>query len=421
LANQVTTPGKGKKRRFFYGYVIVAAGFLILTIGYGAQYSFGVFFKPVLTEFGWARAETSGAYSLFMFMQGLFSILAGRLSDRFGPRIVISICGVCLGLGYLLMSQIHAIWQLYLFYGLLAGMGMGSWVPILSTVARWFIRMRGLMTGIVVAGVGVGLIAMPPLANHLISTQGWRNSYIILGFMALGIVLIASQFLKRDPAQVGQSPDGSEQLSVENLRLSTEGHSFHDAFRTGQFWMLLVIYFSFLFCIQTIMVHVVPHATDIGIQALIAATILSAIGGVSIAGKVGVGGVCDRLGSRRSLIIVFVLMAISMLWLKLALAPWAFYLFAAIFGVAYGGSVSLQSPSVADLFGLKEHGAILGVVVFGGTIGGAVGPLITGLIFDNTGSYQPGFLICAGLSVLGLVLALLLKPVQSRPKAQAGR
>lgn len=413
MANQeVAHSAKGRKFRFFYGYIIVAAGFLFMLIAFGAQYSFGVFFKPVLTEFGWTRAETSGAYSLYFLIMGLFNIFAGKLSDRFGPRIAVSAFGICLGLSYLLMSQIHAIWQLYLFFGVLSGIGMGFFVPIVSTVAKWYIRARGLMTGIVVAGIGVGLIVMPPFANNLIANHGWRSSYIIIGFIILGIILIVAKFLKRDPSQVSQYPDDSEQLSVENLHSSIQGIPMQKAILIRQFWMLVVMNFSFNYCIQTAIVHVVPYATDIGFQAVIAATILTTIGVASIAGKIGIGGIYDRIGSKRSFIIASILMIISMVWLNLAQAPWAFYMFAAIFGLGYGGFSSLQSPSVADLFGLKAHGAIFGIIFFSSTIGGAGGPLITGFIFDNYGSYQLGFLICAGFGVLCLAMALLLKPVQ---------
>ena len=112
---------------------------------YGAQYSFGVFFKPLLAEFGWTRAVTSGVYSLYMVLQGFLGIIAGRLTDRFGSRLVVTVCGLFLGAGYLLMSQIGAVWQIYLFYGILASIGAaGGWVPLLSTVARWFVKGRGL-------------------------------------------------------------------------------------------------------------------------------------------------------------------------------------------------------------------------------------------------------------------------------------
>jgi len=154
------------KPKFFYGYVVVALAFLIMAIMGGTIYTFGIFFKPLAGDFGWSSAATSGAFSLQMVIHGLFYIVTGRLNDRFGPRLVVSACCLLLGAGYLLMSQISDIWQLYLFYGVVIGIGMsGAFVPLGSTVARWFVKRKGAMIGIAVAGISVGTMIMPPVAS----------------------------------------------------------------------------------------------------------------------------------------------------------------------------------------------------------------------------------------------------------------
>ncbi len=218
MANPEVSPSTGvKQRRFFYGNIIVLASFLVVMIAWGTQYSFGVFFKPVLNEFGWTRAETSGAYSLSIVLLGFFGIIAGRLSDKYGPRLVVTGCGLLLGLGYILMSQLSAIWQIYLFYGVLASIGVaGSWVPLLSTIARWFVRRRGLASGIVAAGIGIGTIILPLLANKLISLYNWRTSFIIFGIISLVVYVVVAQFLRRDPAQMGLLAYGAQQENTEN-------------------------------------------------------------------------------------------------------------------------------------------------------------------------------------------------------------
>ncbi len=160
--------------RFFYGYIVVVAALFIMVAIYGVFYAFGIFFKPVLAELGWTRAMTSGAFSLAWIVQGLLAIGMGGLNDRLGPRLVMTLCGFILGLGFLLMSQISAVWQLYLFYGVIIGIGMaGSWVPLVSTVARWFVKRRNIMTGIVVTGMGIGTLIGAPAANWLISVYDW--------------------------------------------------------------------------------------------------------------------------------------------------------------------------------------------------------------------------------------------------------
>ena len=174
----------------------------------GTLYSFGVFFKPLAAEFGWTRAVTAGAYSTCLFLTGLLYMVTGRLNDRFGPRVVITICALISGTGYFLMSRVNAVWQLYLFYGVIVAMGQsGGLIPIMSTIARWFVKRRGLMTGIVVAGVGVGIVVVPPVVTRLIDAYGWRTTYVVVSVIMLVVLLIAAQFLRRDPSQVGQLPE----------------------------------------------------------------------------------------------------------------------------------------------------------------------------------------------------------------------
>ena len=412
MDKRVITPSTGsKKPRLFYGYIIVGAAFFIVLVIFGATYTFGVFLKPLIAEFGSTRAETSGAYAMFFFMQGLFYMLGGRLSDRFGPRLVVTIGGLLLGLGYSLMSQISAIWQLYLFYGAIVGIGMGfGFIPLPSTIARWFVHRRSVMTGIVLSGVGVGTVIMPPVATQLISNYGWRTSYLIIGIIALVLIVVVAQFLRRDPRQTGCLPYGVSKAKEESLALAAKGISIGEAIHTKQFWMLCAIFFVFGLAQQVIFVHIVPHATDLRISALAAANILSVSGGLIIAGTIGVGSVADRIGNKLGMVIGFVALVIAFLLPRVAEGLWMLNLSAAIFGFAYGGLLALQAPIVAELFGLKAHGMLLGTVAFALMIGGAIGAFLGGRIFDVTGSYYLAFVICAAVSVIGLILTSLLRP-----------
>ena len=400
-----------KKPGFFYGYVIVLAGFLVLMILYGTQYSFGVFFKPVLAEFGWSRALTSGAYSINAFLQGFVVIIAGRLSDRFGPRKVVTISGLFLGSGYLLMSQISTAWHIYLFYGLIS-LGSGTWVPLQSTAARWFVKRRGLMSGIIASGIGAGMLIMPPLANQLISRYTWHTSYFIIGLIALVVTVAAAQLLKREPGQMGQLAYGADAERTEDIGQGTRGLSLREAIRTRQFWIISYGFFTANFCTQVIIVHMVPHATDIGISAAAAATIISVIGVCSIISKISMGSAVDRLGGKRIIVTVSALVSLSFLWLLSANELWMLYLFAVVFAFGYGGFSAVQSPLVAELFGLRAHGAILGMSLFGNFVGGAAAPLMAGRIFDVSGSYFWAFAACVIVGIVSLIATLLLKPVR---------
>ena len=403
---------ENRNPRFFYGYIVVAAALLIVTIAHGAQYTFGIFFKPILTEFGWTRGVTSGAFSLYLVLWGFLSIFVGKLNDSFGPRIIMIVCGFFLGLGYLLMSQISVIWQLYLFYGLIIAIGMsGAWVPLISTIPRWFVKRRGMMTGIVTSGSGIGTILLSLVASRLISDHGWRLSYIIVGSGVLVLLMLAAQFLRRDPHQTGQLPYGMSEVEEESLNLPPGGFSLQEAIHTSQFWMVCAIFFSYGFSLYTIMVHIVPHATELGVSSVIAANIVAIIGGVNAVGRIIIGSTGDRIGTKRCLIISFILIAVALVWVMAADKVWMFYLFAVLFGFGYGGLATLESPLVAELFGLRSLGVIIGTVMFSFTMGGAIGPVLAGSIFDTTSSYQIAFLICAGINAVGLIASLILKPI----------
>ena len=356
---------------------------------------------------------TSGAFSISIFLLGPLAMVAGRLNDKFGPRVLVTVCAFLSGLGYLLMSQIGDLWQLYLLYGVLIAAGMsGAFVPITSTVARWFVKRRGLMTGIVTSGVGAGVMVWPPLVSWFISNYGWRISYLMIGAIVLVLVITATQFLKRDPSKIGQIPYGDSELKQEVLVSEVRGFPFNEAVRTRQFWMLWVMYICFSFSQTAITVHIVPHTTDLGIPTIAAANILTIIGGVSIAGRIGIGSASDRIGNKLSIIIGLSVMSAALFWLLAIKELWMFYLFAAIYGFGYGSLISLASPIVAELFGMRAHGVILGTVTFAMSIGGAIGPIIAGHIFDITDSYYFAFQISGILSVTALVLVSLLKPTR---------
>jgi MFS family permease len=304
-----------REPKFYYGWLIVIVAFGIQMVVWGIFTSFGVFLNPLLDDFGWERATISGAHSSAFLILGLASIVVGRLGDRFGPRMVMAGCGFILGIGYLLMSQINTVWQLYLFYGLVVGIGVsGTDVLLLSTVARWFVKRRGMMSGMVKVGTGVGMLVMPIVANWLITEHGWRVSYLILGSVALVFIVSAALFLRRDPSQKGLVPYGEGEANAGSSDVVGRGFSLREAIGTRQFWMLCAIYLFILFCAQVIVVHISPYAQDVGISAANAANILATIGGASIVGRLVMGSAGDRVGNRLVTIICY-------LWL----CPWWFF------------------------------------------------------------------------------------------------
>ena len=401
-----------KNNKLYYGYIIASSAFFIQILGPGAYITYGVFFNSFLTEFAWSRAMISGASSLFFFIYGLLGILAGRLVDKIGPRIVMTGCGIFYGSGYMLMSQIQSVWQLYLFYGLIVAIGFSAIdVVTLSTIARWFTRRRGTMTGIIKVGAGVGILLMPLVTNWLISSYGWRTSYIIIGGVVLVFVVVASQFLKRDPSKMGLLPDGDKRTKIDKVRSEEVGLSLQKAISNPAILdALCYVSYRFGFCLQTVMIHSAPYAVDIGASRSTAASILSIIGGVSIAGRFIMGGASDKIGNKRAYIICFACFTIAFISILTIHELWVLYLFAVVYGFGHGGLWALLSPVVADLFGIASHGAIFGLVYFVITIGGTIGPILAGYIFDITGSYQIVFSACLIFSIIALILSACLTP-----------
>ncbi|MBI4286670.1 MAG: MFS transporter [Chloroflexi bacterium] len=405
-----------RKPKLFYGYVIVAASFVIMAVASGGFNTFGVFFGPMLEEFGWSRALTSGAFSVALVLSGLLGLVTGRLTDRFGPRLVLTGCGLLLGLAFFLMSQVSSSWQLYLYYGVIAGIGMsGHFVPLLSTVARWFDKRLGAMSGIVLAGVGTGVTLMPMLANWGITDYGWRRAFMVFGLVGV-VYVIAAQLLHRDPHSRGLLPFGQTQRQ-QARHLDMHGLSFREALRTRQLWMLFGAIFCLGFCFHVVMVHIVIYATGLGIPAAGAVRILSFLGMANIVGRILMGHIGDRIGHRQVLLMSISLLFGSLVGLQFARELWMLYLFGAVFGYAYAGTFVPTSPLIAEFFGLKNHGVLFGVIDAAFLLGGTAGPVLVGYTYDVTGSYRTGLLILAVVSLVGVVLAILLKSVQIRPNS----
>ena len=405
------------KKTFFYGYVIIMACLILQIVMFAPRASFGVFIKPLTTDFEWSRALVAGAFSVSSLVQGLFSILMGGLNDRLGPRVVLTICGVLVGVGLMCVSLVNAPWQLYLFYVLLVGPGMGGlYSPQMSTVARWFVKRRNIMTGLLMAGGGVGGFIGPPLITWLVYTRSWRDAFLFIGSGVFVLVILASQFLRRDPSKMGQVPYGEGSVTSQKTAAGGVSITLKQSFRTRWFWMLAFTIFGFGFCFSTVLVHIVPLAIDRGIPATTAAIILSVMNIAMTLGSITVGLIGDRFGSHRAFITCICLLSAIVFFLLPGTSAWMLGVFAAVMAFGGGGIAVLESTLVADIFGLKSHGAILGCIVFSFTLGGAAGPFIAGSAFDATGSYQMVFLICIALVVAAIIIAV---PLTRRKKAIA--
>ncbi len=408
---------RADKPRIFYGYIVVATCFVIMVIMHGIYNTFGIFFTSLESAFGVTRAVLSGASSVAFVTMGISSIIAGILADKFGPRKVMIAGAILFSGGFLLTSQAHTVWQLYLFITLSGiGLSVPDIVP-LSTVVRWFVKKRGVMSGITKVGTGAGMTIMPIVASILIEAVGWRNAYLILGTLVLVTVIPLTLILRRDPREMGLLPDGEQKPPDAQVPpLVEEGLTMRLALQTSQFWLVCGYYFTILFCSITIMTHIAPHAMDIGISRTAAALIVSIIGGTSIAGRLIMGFSGDRIGHKRGVIVCFIILITALSLLQAASHPWMLFLFAAIYGFCHGGFFALISPLIAGLFGTRSQGVLLGSIIFSGTIGGGIGMVVSGHIFDVTGNYDIAFIILLALAVLGLTAVSFIKLITGGEK-----
>ena len=402
---------------------MTAAGFIIWAIGWGTfTPAFSVFFKPLLAEFGWTRAETSLAYALSFLVQAGVAVVMGWLTDRLGPRIVMSVLGSALGICYLLMSRVDSLWQFTLTYAVVGGIGVSTLnVPVMVTVSRWFVKRRGLMIGIVQAGMGLGGFVFSPLAGWLIVSYGWRSAYSVLGIIALVGMVVGGLFLRRDPREKGQLPDGERAATVTEKKASQPsaqmvGLSLGEAIRTRPFWTIAGIYGVFGFCRSTYTAHLAAHVQDSGFSLADGANVLAVVIGASVFGRIGLGRVADIIGNRRGFIISFGTTALALLWLLVSRELWMFYVFAFAFGVAWGNQAVLRFSIASEYFGLASLGLIMGALGVGESVAAMLGSFIAGYIFDVFGNYNEMFFVGIGVSAAGIVLAWLLKPATAKEK-----
>ena len=273
------------------GFVVVAASFLIQGVSIGGMFAYGLLFTELIATFGWSRATIAGAISAAALVMGVTGMLAGRLNDRFGPRWVLSVSAIFYAAGFMLMSTLSTPWQLYLFWGLLVGIGLSTHdVITLSTVARWFPRRRGLVSGIVKVGTGCGQIAVPILVAALIASYDWRVACRIFGAGAFVILILAAQLMRRDPGRAATGPHASLATGAQTQGAALEAGAAPDltyrtALRTPALWLLCASQFLAIGSLGTITVHIVPHAIDLGFSRAAAAALLSTIGAVSLFGS----------------------------------------------------------------------------------------------------------------------------------------
>jgi MFS family permease len=401
--------------RVYYGWIIVAALIIISTIMVGTRNSFGVFFKPLANEFFLNRATTSAIFSSFMILSAISAIGVGWILDRYGPRLVALSMGLLTGFSLLLTSQTSSTWQLFVAYSLLLALGTGAAMPVaVTTVKRWFDKRRGFVLGITSSATGLGPMVIAPFAAYLIANLGWRMSYVVLGFVAWSVTIPLSLILVNNPAKIHALPNGEVSSTNMNAvpetgkRPQRDGLTLSEALRTKSFWLIYVVWFFLSTCLHLVWTHIVPHATDIGIDPIKAATIISIVGGANILSRVLTGRVLDIVSGKVPGMIGALLLFIALVFLVWAKDLWMLYLFALIYGIGWGVLSTVVVILITDNFGGPNLGLMMGTMQTAFALGAAIGPAMGGLVFDAQNSYIMAFL--AASAIMFISIFLITKP-----------
>jgi len=375
-------------------WIVVAATFLATFTVFGVVYSFGAFFTSMADDFGTGKGATALMFSIttaWYFSLGLFS---GRITDRLGPRPVLLAAAVALGVGLVATSRVSSIWLGYVTYGVGVGTAVAcAYVPMVATVGGWFARRRTAALGVSVAGIGMGTLVMAPVSEALIDRYGWRTAYVVLAIGGSGLLLVASFGARRPPLAASQQP--------ASIRRVVRDRGFVIVY-VASVLVSLALFVPFVF--------IKSYAEDHGIGSGAAATLVGVIGGASIVGRLGLGGLASRLGSLRVMQASFVVMAASfVLWLVAGSSFAVLIVFAIVMGVGYGGFIALAPAVIATLYGTRDLGAILGALYTAAAIGGLIGPPVAGEVIDRV-SYGAAIVLAMALTAAAAGVLFRLSP-----------
>ena len=408
------------RTKIFYGWWIVGAFFFTLFMSAGIGATHTVFFKWISGDFGWSRTSFSTVLSINVILGSLVAPVWGRLVDRKGARIVVPIGVVLVGSSLLLLSTMQSLFQAYLFYILLAVSAGGiTLIPISSAISQWFVRRRGMAMGITLAGVSIGGMALAPLAGWIVNSFGWRTGYRLYG-VAIWILLIPLLLfiLRRHPRDLGLLPDGD--VPREPSRIETapdisdrkpdvsvdkpEDLSLKQAIKTPTFWLIAVGFLLPMFAGRALLIHLVPILTDSGISAKTSASVYGLTVGLSIVGRLGFGYAADKFSIRGLFAICYFIEAVGIFCLLGlgSLGNAALIGFVIIFGMSFGGGMSLSPLLIGKCFGITFMGEIFGALGIAAMLGGAVGPIFAGNIYDRFGNYHFAFVVFLALQLIAV-------------------
>ena len=413
-------------RRFYYGWVIVGLAMISMSFWFALRTAFSVFFVALIDQFHWGRAEAAAALSIAMVAYMVMAPIVGILVDRIGPRRVM-LPGIALtGLGLLLCTQIKTLAQFYLFYGVVAGIGIAclSIAPFTIILSHWFEKKRGTANGLASVGMGMSSLLFVPLFQYLISLWGWRSAFFIFSVLVFAIPLpLNAIFLKHRPEEIGLLPDGDpadnmpKEAWLHPTASSSKKEGLKDLMKTGRFWSVILFPSLIVFGIYIVIVHHVRYLVDLGVDKMCAASLFAVMGAISGGFRFFWGWFSDKIGREITYTlggICFSLGILALLLFQYIPSPFLLYLFAFFFGAGWGSTAPMFMSISGDLYKGKNFGLIYGLVEGNIGIGAAVGTWVGGYIFDQTQNYFWAFILAILISFISVFLVWYIAPRKSR-------
>lgn len=410
--------------RPFYGWYIVAAASIVVSFCFGlAYYNNPVFYPAYIEEFRWNRTEVAAGAGVNFLVFGLMSPFIGMLSDRLSVKKIILAGILCDAVAKIAFSFMYTLPHYYLM-NVLVGVGIActSMLTVKMLISKWFKRREGTALGIVVAATAVGGGFGPVLTSHLLSLFDWRVVQLVLGFIIFVIVVPVFWFVVRDkPQDLGLSIDGDPTPQTGDPNgLSNElpDLTLKQALNTPTFWLICAAILLFHVCVISISQHFVLHLTDKGLDLSSASVGLSILLSASIVGRLGFGALSDKYSKKRLIIMAYLILAVMSFLLfligtpllsSLAKSTAAIYVVAALIGIGYGGGIVSVPVVAGKCFGLSSLGKIFGLIMLFNAIGGTIGPILAGYLFDMTGSYQWSFFLVSMAAFLAVACLLFIR------------
>jgi MFS family permease len=404
------------RTRVHYGWIVLGAVFLIMLTASGLRAVLGVFIKPMEAEFGWDRSAMSQVAAISLLLVGAIGPFVGWLADRWGPRNVMALFLGVLAIGAMLSSRVTSLWQITITAGVIMAIGAGGMgMATASTIAaRWFVARRGLVMGILGAGMSAGQLVVIPAAVWITTHHGWRHAFLWLGAAVFVTAIpLALAFVRDDPKLKGMAAYGGDKAEPRAGAAPVAAETriaVSEAMTYPAFWLLAGTFFV---CGYTsngmVLTHLVPHAAEHGFSEMHAAQALGVMGAMNIVGTILSGWICDRFGRKGPLAFYYGVRGLSLIFLLYVWNVPSLHLFAAIFGLNYISTVPPTTTLTANIFGRFSVGVLSGWIFFAHQVGSALGAAAGGWIFDLTGSYSWAFISSAILAFIASGLSLAIK------------